>query len=67
MKKFRRLDIFKKVPSDLSEGTELGGLISLVTASLIIYFTVSEVHRFFNPPQVANIDLDEPFTRRELL
>jgi hypothetical protein len=38
MQKFRKLDIFKKVPKDLSEGTNLGGFISIITACLIIYF-----------------------------
>lgn len=39
MQKFRKLDIFKKVPQDLSEGTNLGGFISIITACLIAYFT----------------------------
>lgn len=64
MQKFRKLDIFKKVPKDLSEGTNLGGLISIVTALLIAYFTFSEFWLFFNQPQVANISIDEPFTRK---
>lgn len=64
MQKFRKLDIFKKVPQDLSEGTNLGGFISIITALLIAFFTISEINRFFNAPQVANISLDEPFTRK---
>lgn len=64
MQKFRKLDIFKKVPKDLSEGTNLGGLVSIITASLIIYFIYSEVMGFLNAPQVANIIQDEPFARK---
>jgi hypothetical protein len=64
MQKFRKLDIFKKVPKDLSEGTNLGGFISIITVLLIAYFTMSEIYRFFNQPQIANINLDEPFTRK---
>ncbi len=41
MQKFRKLDIFKKVPTDLSEGTNLGGFISIIAAISIVYFTVS--------------------------
>ena len=41
MQKFRKLDLFKKVPKDLSEGTDLGGLISIVAGILIVYFVVS--------------------------
>ena len=38
--KIRKLDVFKKVPKDLSEGTNLGGAISIVTALLIAFFTI---------------------------
>jgi hypothetical protein len=41
MQKFRKLDIFKKVPKDLSEGTDLGGLISIIAALLMVYFIVN--------------------------
>ena len=41
MQKFRKLDLFKKVPKDLSEGTDLGGLVSIVAGILIVYFVVS--------------------------
>ena len=41
MKTFRKLDIFKKVPKDLSEGTDLGGLISIGVIILMTYFIVS--------------------------
>ena len=64
MQKFRKLDIFKKVPKDISEGTNLGGLVSIITAGLIIFFIYSEIMGFFNAPQVANINLDVPFTRK---
>lgn len=36
--KVRKLDIFKKVPQDFSEGTNVGGLISLLTAAAILFF-----------------------------
>jgi len=36
--KIRKLDIFKKVPKDLSEGTNIGGFISLLTIALISFF-----------------------------
>lgn len=63
MQKFRKLDIFKKVPRDLSEGTNLGGFISIFALSLMLYFIVSELYRFFNQPLLTNIILDKPFTR----
>jgi hypothetical protein len=39
--KIRRLDVFKKIPEDLSEATNIGGLISLVTLGLITFFLYS--------------------------
>ena len=39
--KIRKLDVFKKVPKDLSEGTNIGGCISILTLCLMIYFSVS--------------------------
>lgn len=39
--KLRKLDVFKKVPKDLSEGTNIGGCISIIALFLMSYFTVS--------------------------
>lgn len=41
MQGFRRLDIFKKVPRDLSEGTNLGGCLSILTVCVILFFLIS--------------------------
>lgn len=38
--KIRKLDIFKKVPKDFSEGTNRGGFISLLTLISIGYFLI---------------------------
>jgi hypothetical protein len=45
----RKLDIFKKVPKDLSEGTNIGGFISILTISFIFFFSFSELRNYFNP------------------
>jgi hypothetical protein len=34
----RKLDIFKKVPKDFSEGTNRGGMLSILTVISIFYF-----------------------------
>lgn len=52
-KRVRNLDIFKKVPTDLSQSTNLGGALSLITAVLILYLIYRETHNFFNPEYVA--------------
>lgn len=64
--KIRKLDIFKKVPKDLSEGTNAGGLISIITAVLIVFFTFHEIYDFINPKTVSRISYDAPFTRAEM-
>ena len=62
--KLRRLDVFKKVPSDFSEGTNSGGCISIIAIFLIAYFAVSEILIFLYPKTSARISFDTPFTRK---
>jgi hypothetical protein len=62
-KKIRRLDVFKKVPQDLSEGTNIGGLISILTILLIGFFTFNEIKWFMYPETTGRISFDTPFTR----
>ena len=45
----RKLDIFKKVPKDFSEGTNRGGLLSILTILSIAYFLWVEVRDYMNP------------------
>ena len=45
----RKLDIFKKVPMDLSEGTNRGGLLSILTVVSILYFLIVEIRDYTNP------------------
>lgn len=52
-KKLRSLDVFKKVPKDFSEATRLGGVISIITSAMIIYFAIIEVKIYLNPPYTA--------------
>ena len=36
----QRLDVYRKVPSDLSEGTTLGGVISIISILFISFLVV---------------------------
>jgi hypothetical protein len=47
--KVRKLDVFKKVPKDFSEGTNKGGFLSLLTVVSIFYFLVVEIQDYFHP------------------
>jgi hypothetical protein len=61
--KIRKLDVFKKIPEDLSEGTNLGGVISLLTVLFIGFFLYSELYAYMYPHLKATILLDELVTR----
>ena len=65
-RRIRRLDIFKKVPSEVSRGTDLGGLVSLFTAALILFLFCREIANFFSPEYAAEISSDKLFTREEM-
>ncbi len=60
----RKLDIFKKVPSDFSEGTNRGGFISLLTIISIGYFLFMELKNYLNPEYSAMIVTDQLVTRK---
>ena len=64
--KVRKLDIFKKVPSDISEGTNRGGFISLLTIISIGFFLFVELKNYLRPDYQASIVTDQLFTRKEM-
>ena len=64
--KVRKLDIFKKVPKDISEGTNRGGFISLLTIISIGFFLVVEFKNYLRPDYQASIVTDQLFTRKEM-
>jgi hypothetical protein len=65
-KRIRNLDIFKKVPSDLSQATNLGGALSILTVLLILFFSYVEFKNYLNPSYSAEITQDKLFTREEM-
>jgi len=62
--KVRKLDIFKKVPADISEGTNRGGFISLLTIISIGFFLFVELKNYLRPDFQAMIVTDQLFTRK---
>lgn len=60
----RKLDIFKKIPKDLSEGTNRGGFLSILTVVSIIYFLFVEIRDYVNPEYGAMIVTGNLVTRR---
>lgn len=64
--RIRRLDVFKKFPKEVSQATNLGGLLSIVTTLLILYFLVVEFRNYLNPTYSAQLTLDDLLTREEM-
>jgi hypothetical protein len=65
-KRVRSLDIFKKVPSDFAQATNLGGFLSILTVVLIVFFTAIELNNYLSPEYSAEINMDQLFTREEM-
>lgn len=47
--RIRKLDVFKKIPEDITEATNRGGVVSLLTALAIITFIVIQIYNYLNP------------------
>ena len=62
--KVRKLDVFKKVPQNFSQGTNRGGFISLLTVISIGYFLFIELKNFIRPDYNAMIVTDQLVTRK---
>jgi hypothetical protein len=62
-KKVRNLDIFKKVPKDLSQSTNVGGVVSILTVLVISYLIFKEFDSYMNPEYAAEINFDKLVTR----
>ena len=60
----RKLDVFKKVPQNFSQGTNRGGFISLFTVISIGYFLFVEFKNFIRPDYNAMIVTDQLVTRK---
>lgn len=48
-KRVRSLDIFKKVPTELSQPTNIGGILSIITTFIITYMVFRELQGYLNP------------------
>lgn len=56
--KVRKLDIFKKVPTDFQEATNRGGFISILTILSISFFLFTELNSYLRPDYSAMIVTD---------
>jgi len=56
----RRLDIYRKVPKDLTQPTLTGAVISVLCCSAITILLVSELNRFLRTEIVSDVYVDNP-------
>lgn len=62
----RKFDVYKKVQSDLSEGTNVGGIISILTVFTLLFLVFKETGDFFYPEMKTELRPDDPVTRDEM-
>lgn len=61
--KIKKLDVYKKIPKDLSEGTNIGGFISILTITSIAVLVYFETTNFLYPEVKSELRPDDPITR----
>ena len=59
----KKLDVYKKVPKDLSEGTNIGGCISITTILILSVLLYLEAYNFIYPEVKSELRPDDPITR----
>ena len=64
--KVRKLDAFKKLPKEFSQGTNIGGVVSIFTALGIITFIVIQCYNYLNPDYSTMILLMRKDFRRQM-
>lgn len=57
---FRRLDIYRKVPKDLTQPTTAGAIISVVGSLFIFFLFISELASFINVEVTSELYVDDP-------
>lgn len=56
----RRLDIYRKVPKDLTQPTVTGAIISICCCLFMAYLFAAELFRFISPEIVSELFVDNP-------
>jgi len=57
---FRRLDIYRKVPKDLTQPTYIGAIVSVCSVLFIIFLMMSELASFIQTELVSELFVDSP-------
>jgi len=56
----RRLDIYRKIPKDLTQPTYTGACISVLSIVFISYLLVAELYAYISPELVSELFVDDP-------
>jgi len=59
MEHFRKLDVYRKIPKDLTQQTNSGALISFVCISFILFLLITEVYYFIKPELQSELFVSE--------
>ena len=54
---FLKLDIFRKLPKDLTEPTFCGAIISFFCAIFLVCLTISEIQNYLQPATSSEISI----------
>ena len=61
----KKFDIYKKLPSDLTEPTLSGAIISIVAASIMLILFLSELHGYFRIDESSEMFIDNKTSKSE--
>jgi len=56
----RRLDIYRKIPKDLTQPTIAGAIISICCCVFMAFLFISELMHFISPEIVSELFVDNP-------
>ncbi|KAJ8025946.1 Endoplasmic reticulum-Golgi intermediate compartment protein 1 [Holothuria leucospilota] len=56
----RRLDVYRKIPKDLTQPTYAGAAVSVISALFISFLLLSEFYYFVKPEVVSELYVDNP-------
>jgi len=59
LRRFKKLDIYRKVPRDLTEGSVTGGCVTFVAVLFLIFLTVAELRTMLHVNQETSIVVDK--------
>ena len=62
-RQFARLDMYRKVPVDLVEGSKQGSIVSWLTICIVIYLFYKETTDFFSTKLTSKLSLDKRQTK----